>query len=98
MPDIRGMPLSALDIFTHLMAHAWIDLRLGGEVGSVWATLDVWLEMNGPVTRIADIEDATDAADALLLVAAHAEAWAMAQGWGRPRDRDERLLTGEEPT
>jgi hypothetical protein len=80
MPDLREMALSALDILTALMAHASIDLRLGGEVGEVWATLDVRLEWFGPWTCIADIQDAVDAPDALLLVAAHGEAWAMAQG------------------
>ena len=97
MPDLCEMPMSALDILTHLMAHAWIDLRLGGEVGGVWATLDVKLDMMGLWTRIAAIEDASDAADALLLLAGHAEAWAMAQGWGRPpREGEEVVERGDE--
>jgi hypothetical protein len=83
MPNLRTMPLADLDILTILMAHAWIDLCLGGEVGTVWATLDVCPDMVGPWTHMADIEDAIDAPDSLLLLAAHAEAWAMAQDWGR---------------
>ena len=51
--------------------------------GDVRATLDVKLEMFGPWTHVADVYDASDTVDALLLLAGHAEAWAMAEGWDR---------------
>lgn len=83
MPDLRELPLSALDILTGLMAQAYVDLRLDGEVGDVRATLDVKFDLFGPWTHVANVYDAMDAADALLQLTAHAEAWAMAEGRGR---------------